>query len=534
MLHAPLPAELRRSPPAARVGQLARESGLGFAHFEHRRWLACEAWEPERGDLGQVEDWRRGELPETKFRHFELDRRVGSFHPGHQARWGAHELCHGLVGHAWAPGRSLFWHSQAARLAELLPVALWYYFDQSGLQRCGEHEGQPAPGGAPCPACEERAEGGPGPEDPAILAAGRAFVEGELAAIRRSLREGRPLGHRVGQIDLKSDGLAYVAAHGPRLLSPQMALLAERFGGAQQGWHPDLESLSERVRELCAWICGGPPARPLDGDPERWVALDLASRLLRVHAEAEGPCAEGLLSLVDELSGGRPGAVEQCIRGYQALGEDWVLPPAEEVFAVGYPLPMGLGSDVAQLQMGVATAAPMSWARLGAGRAELVRAFAAQDGLQRSPLVWRWARFLLKEHPGLAAELAEVEAALLTAPPPDEAVLSLERPQPGEACRLAPGVRLIHSHSGVEALLADRRPPPRSAPRYFALQRGLDGESSLLRLSERAWRALSALEQDPQALTALPAEEAAQLVEAELVAPLRWTLEGPRSDTMME
>ena len=103
--------ELSRSPAAARIGALAVEAGFFFGHFEYTRFLRLpEAWEPpDRPDLGEVSGWRGGELPETKFRHFRLDRPVASFHPGHGPKWGAHELCHRLVGWAWTPRPSLPW-----------------------------------------------------------------------------------------------------------------------------------------------------------------------------------------------------------------------------------------------------------------------------------------------------------------------------------------------------------------------------------------------------------------------------------------
>ena len=96
--------ELERSVAARSVGRMASASGLFAAHFEHRLEMPLpDWWCVSDADLGPYPwasegAWRGGSLNETKFRVFRLDRRIASFHPGHAAKWGAHELCHGLVG----------------------------------------------------------------------------------------------------------------------------------------------------------------------------------------------------------------------------------------------------------------------------------------------------------------------------------------------------------------------------------------------------------------------------------------------------
>ena len=133
--------ELLRSPAAQRIGILAAQSGLLLSHFETRLDLEWpEEWEPHnRPDLGQPQRWKGGVLPETKYRSFSHDRIIGSFHPSHRAKWTAHELCHGLVGFAWSPNFNRFHHALAARVSEVLPVALYYFFDEAGLRRCPDH-----------------------------------------------------------------------------------------------------------------------------------------------------------------------------------------------------------------------------------------------------------------------------------------------------------------------------------------------------------------------------------------------------------
>ncbi|MEC9072019.1 MAG: hypothetical protein VX938_06550, partial [Myxococcota bacterium] len=154
--------ELTRSPAASRIGELAAESELFLAHFEHRVQLDLpEDWIPQdRQDLAGSSVWQGGVLPEPKYQCFRHDLLVGSFHPGHRAKWTAHELCHGLVGFGWRPGASRLFLALAARLAEALPVALWYFLDEAGLQRCHAHRGDGPLHGRYCSACEEAARGG--------------------------------------------------------------------------------------------------------------------------------------------------------------------------------------------------------------------------------------------------------------------------------------------------------------------------------------------------------------------------------------
>ena len=145
--------ELSRSPAAARVGRLAAASGLALNHFEHRVHLPVpDHWLPDdRADLGGT----GGHLVEHKYAHHRNDDLLGSFNPGHRAKWTAHELCHGLAGFAWRPGATPLFHALSARLSEVVPVALWYFFDEAGLRRCPDHDGPLF--GLYCPACEAAA-----------------------------------------------------------------------------------------------------------------------------------------------------------------------------------------------------------------------------------------------------------------------------------------------------------------------------------------------------------------------------------------
>src|SRR5690349_7338010 len=134
--------EHQRSRAAQRVAQLAVKSSLFFTNFEHRARVTLPAtWLPE-GATEPPLSFQGGVLAEPKYQAFRHDLLIASFHPGHRAQWTAHELCHALVGFAYRPGAPLLFHALGAWLAELLPVALWYFFDEAGLRKCERHEGQ--------------------------------------------------------------------------------------------------------------------------------------------------------------------------------------------------------------------------------------------------------------------------------------------------------------------------------------------------------------------------------------------------------
>lgn len=535
----PLPGELRRSPAAARIGALAEASGLGLAHFEHRVYLPLPAdWEPVgRPDLGVVEGWRSGVLPETKFRHFQLDRRIGSFHPGQQPKWGAHELCHGLVGFGWKAGASLLWLATTARLAELLPVALWYFFDEGGLRRCERHADCGALFDAHCPDCEDRALEGPSGADPGeAYAAGRAFVTRELQAIERGLRLGRPVSARYGSIDLSSDGLAYASAHGARLRSPAFGRAVELFYGPDRGRFTHIDDLSARVMELVDHITGESEAPPWRVSRWAWVAQDVGLRLLQVAAESEGEVADALDALAVGLSRAEDEAgIGAVIAGYGALHADYELPEPEALFAVGYPLPGAAeaegepvvwGRSVDQVRQGLESACPRSLARLGGEAAEVALAFAEQDAPDRLPIGRRFAGYLAaraREVPALAelADLARVEAALCHAPAPDPGELCL-RDEPGRGLRLARGVERLEVTHDVEAGLKGKAPKPLRSPRHYVAAREAEGEVSLLRLSAAAGQALGALP-DTGPWDGLAAAEREGLRASGVVIPAAWT-----------
>lgn len=528
-------AELRRSPAADVVGRLAAASGLRLAHFEHRLYLPLpEEWVPaNRPDLAGGPVWQRGRLVEHKYAHFRHDEVHGSFHPGHRAKWTAHELCHGLVGCAWRPDATPLFHTLAARLAELVPVALWYFFDEAWLRRCPDHEGQGPLFDLFCPACERAAEQGPLEHDPRAerrLADGRAFVEAELAAIARSRREGRPIAHRYATLDLQSDGLAYCAQHARRLASPVFRRWFEQLHGPALGGHAHLDDLEARVVEVVEALAGGAPARPLAGGAERVVAADLGWRLLQVTLECEGPVVREIESLVDRLAAA-PAAVAEVLQGYEALCGGWFLPPAADVFAVGYDLPHGYGRSAAQVAAGLAEVCPHVEALLADDFEEAVAAFVAADVPVRQPVARRFATWLAAERPGPVADVAAYEAAIAHPGPADGPLDALGQDAAADdRVRRAAGVEVLRlglDPAEVVAALADESAPdPEERPTALVVRRTSGGDVVVAEVGPAAADALARLEAGPLPADALglPPDEVASLRTLGLLAPAAWRL----------
>lgn len=431
------PHELARSPAAAEVGRLAASAGMFLFHHEHRVPLELpDAWGP-----ADDADWVDGVLPEPKYGAFRHDLRIGSFHPGHRAKWTAHELCHALVGFGWRPDAPPLWVATAARLCELAPVVLWYFLDEIGLRRCPRHTG-------PlfrtfCADCERAASAGPDPafelgRAEALAREAAAFLEAELAAVARTRRLGRPAPHVFGSLDLCSDGLAYGAAHGPRLRSEAFSAWFERFvPPGDPGVHASLDDLEGRVVAVLRAVAQGEPLA-LTGARAGWVAQDLGQRLLDVWAQTAEPCAGELLAVVDALAAG--GTAAEAFAAYVELHEAWDLPEPEAVFAVGYPVdaaPHGARS----VGRGLGTVVPVALAAAEDAGVDVVGRFAEADlrGRARRPLGARFARWIAEAWPGSVADLARYEAALRTA-----------RGEPELAALGADGVDELRLAEGVE------------------------------------------------------------------------------------
>ena len=511
--------EHQRSRASQIVARHAARSQLFLFHFEHRQRLdPPRSWLSGQVDGEPAPEFVAGVLREPKYQAFRNDLLVGSFHPGHRAQWTAHELCHALVGFAYRPGASLWFHALSAWLCELVPVALWYFFEEADLRRCARHQGSGPLFQTYCDDCERVALEGPRAMDRDAdrkLREGRRFVDRELSAARRARSGGRPYGTRYATLDLAEDALAYVAGHGARLRAPEMERFTAQFFAPHQGLHDSLEALEARVIEVCAALCGGKAARPWRATRWDYAAQDVGYRLLSVRATCTGDVASGLDRAVDQLAAQRSEAgLAACIEAYRELFQDAArargkrphLPAPELLFAVGYDLPAGYGHAEAQLTAGVRSACPTTCAALGREGSETLRAFARADAPERAPIGRRFARFLRSQRPGPLADLAQLEAAITHAAPRDAWTFSLDPCEARDArVRLSRGVEIVPLDYAVAGATARsvRRAKRLAEPLALLVLRSQDHAIDVLEIARDDAQALARARHEAVARTAL-------------------------------
>jgi hypothetical protein len=531
--------ELNRSPASQVMAKLAEQSELFLTHFEYRHHLALPTqWIPtDRPDLTGEVRWKRGVLEEHKYLHFRYDQPLGSFHPGHRAKWTAHELCHGLLGFTWSPNATPFHNVLAARLSELLPVALWYFFDEVQLRRCPLHYLQGALFQDHCTYCERAAIQGsrlPEKEDAYFIDNGIAFMKREINAITRSRRFARPLPHRYATLDLNSDAMAYVAQNTARMEDESFRLFIELFHGPHTGmWH-DLDELEDRLWGLTESLTGGLPSNPLRAGKPHWIAQDVAWRLLTVAAQCEEKeLIEHLYQMTEDLAR-TPKAIHLMIQKYQALHEEYFLPSPQQVFAVGYDLGGGWGWDESQIIAGVASACPELTQILGLDTlSEQVSAFIPWDlsQAQRVPIGKRFARFLKETAPGPLSDLASYESCIHHPDPPDpwSASLAWNNAQ-GDLVRRCQGVEVLHVSIEIDRLLDSiKHQEDIDIPEYehaLMIVNRAGGTRHIAEISPQIVQALKELDKQPVAsdLLGLTEEEIDLLKDLGAITPCEWQL----------
>jgi hypothetical protein len=542
-----------RSKAAQKVGELAAEAGLFLFDYESRVELELpEHWlpigRPDLGVTGTPPGWDRGLRGESKYLSFRHDILLGSLHPGHRAKWTAHELCHGLVGFCWKPDGSLLFHALAARLAEALPVALWYFFDEYGLPRCDRHRRQTEVPPGFCRMCEiAQLEGSRvrlDEDEFDWILRGRAFLSREIAAVRESMRLGRPVFSPHGGIDLMTDGLNYASAHQLRLRSPefqsQIAHLYATDVNSGSGWFDSLELFATHIENLTRHILGeddAPPFVALRGGRSRFIAQDLGARLMQVAADTDGECHAALSSMVASLgANAHTPAVDAAIRDtlarYETLFEDYELPEPAEVFALGYDLPNGHGHGLGQLREGLESALGATIERLDrAGTInDLLARFVASREPSRIPLGRRFVAFLAStENDPVDLGLARLEAAIADSRVPDVAELALGfdgfAAEDEDVLVLAEGVELVRAGFDAGGLLMHGSANP-TGPKSFLVRRDAGDQVGLVAIGEPLAEKIAGGPLEALAVLEGAAEdpELAALIEEGLVVPRRWEL----------
>ncbi|MEE2786976.1 MAG: hypothetical protein VX589_06520 [Myxococcota bacterium] len=531
--------ELNRSTAAYRVGELAEESGLLLAHFEHRHhWTIPDEWAPnDRPDLTAGPTWQSGIFVEHKYRHFRYDNPIGSYHPNHRAKWTAHELCHALIGFAWRADATPFFHTLSARLCEVLPVALWYFFDEVDLNRCPIHAAGGALFDAHCAACEQAAKQ---PKHtpatrPDLWVKGREFVMAELAAIARSRRLGQPVPHRYATLDLNSDAIAWTAANRHRLASHEFEWFRSLFLGPEQGCFAHLDDMEARVIEVLNALDGTAPAQPLKGGRNLWIAQDIAWRLMMVSLECDGEVVDELRHLIEGLaSAPTHESIHATYAAYGELFETWYLPDREDVFALGYPIDSFPSSSARQLEAGLEQTLPNTLAALGDDGPAITASFIAEDPVERTPIARRFSRFLTTQAQPIAAAISRYECALAHPQPADTVVDALveDQPRSNGTFETANGVEILEEAFDVVAVVEDPealKGPIKPSPTHLVARRTASGEVVLAEVSAHAARTLKSLRQTPAPLSEIQLStlEIESLLRLGLLKPTRWLLECP-------
>ena len=228
-----------------------------------------------------------------------------------------------------------------------------------------------------------------------------------------------------------------------------------------------------------------------------------------------------------------------AMAGYLDLCETYELPPADEVFAVGYDLPGPAaeprwGHGVAQLVEGVQSGLPETSELMEeAVLWDAVRDFTGEDPYLRAPLARRFATWLAGHDPAVA-DIARLEAALRHAAPADLGELTLwaaETPARDALLRLAPGVEVVAVHHDCTGLIDPAEPlapEPLPAPVHYAIHRGSGGQVGLGELSPAAATALDLLAGGPRPRASL------QLDETELDTLLQLGLVLPAAVKLLE
>jgi len=434
------PAEVRASPFGIRAIGRATRRGVTSVHRELRRVLpapvASNVADPDHGV------WDRGVLRIGKYQAFVADAPFATYDPAHLDKWAPHEMMHRALGFFWRRDATRWELYLGARLNELVPVALWYGFDQLArdwakpelevgalFDRTAARSECPAPWWSEdATSLEERVRA-----DRASLAWGLQHVATELDAVDAERRTGSRVRtiHRVpnARLDASSDATAYVVAHADRL--DAMAEMLEHTPATAS-----VDAYRQEVEvELDALLFGDFDATPVEGSRESRRRWDL------MHRAAWLGTFDSAIDYDD----------------FAALDDD--------VIANGE-----LGQDLAQLADGVASVAPSSLDHLD------LDAFAESSAvLGRAPLGERLCRFV---DDGPVADLLVLERAIADVRE-DDAMTHLGAAS-GSPVR-SETARLVVCDHDVLPMHAGAAPGP-GPSRYLVLAH--DGEVHVLELDD--------------------------------------------------
>jgi hypothetical protein len=493
-------AEVVASPFAARMVAMAVSCGATTLHTELRQVLH---WSRAlRGDRAAADPshgiWDRGVLRLGKYQQFLHDEPFAAYHPDHISKWGPHELMHRASGFFCRPRATRFELYLGARLGELLPVVTWYGPEQVMRLDEGAFD-RVAAGKRPQATLEsalwleedEPSLGARALAGAALLRAGLAHAERELAAIDEEIATGRLVRVPHAFLDSSSDALAYVAGHASRLA---------RTGHDIAALVPISFDRFEDVRAYREWIEHRFDAllfATLEFDVRRASALrsargvwDLVHRGLQLGDRAARQLAPFAGEVIAKIVGGQSANVTKLRRQLLETLPSAAVANGDRDFGA---------MSVELLRDGIASCAPRALENTGDG---IVPRFAnSEEFWERASLAKRFAHFLAKRNKPAHAALASFEASIAAASRTDDRVEHLSdalESMPSDLERVllcrSTAFEVAHFDRDVFALHAGER-STRGTHTYFVGAH--HGEVAVISVTDSVLHALEELEHRP-------------------------------------
>lgn len=387
------PKDYNRSRVAKRIFHLARENNLQFAHYEYRWPIPLpDSWNSEKDHHAQGEvHWHQGVLSELKYQSFRHDSAVCNFHPGQSSKWGAHELCHKLVGFVFKPQADILFHTLAAWAAEVLPVTVYYFWDEIDCFRCERHKVFGFMQATFCKACEITSkEQDVKREDYKKL--GWDFLNTQLAAIEASIREQKIVSAPYMALDLADDAYYYTLSQFPRLTSKVYEDFIQTSVPSQI-YKTSIDDLITRIRMVAEAIMEDKELPSYGLNNTDWKVLDLGFRGLELAENIEGDAKQKFINTTQEFFKNKN--IENYVKKYTLLCKEYDLPPAKEFFAAGYVVADGLGYLEEQVLEGIKTLVPDSFEEISDST---LNTFFKADRANRNFLCERLAEHISEEH----------------------------------------------------------------------------------------------------------------------------------------
>ena len=418
--------DVNRSKFSSYIYQQASKNDFFLYHFEYRYLLDLpEIW---KNDGDQEAYWTNGILKEDKYQHFRNDSRIGSFNPSHSSKWTSHELTHLLTGFAWNSDFSYFDIAIAARLAELIPVIVFYYWDEAYTKRCAKHKEQ-ASYGKLCFECEKLAE--INPDDPIaekLMEEADKFFHSEIESIKKSIKEEKFNFNPYWKLDLMSDAISYTKHQSKRLQSLEFHEFIEKFHPKNTGLYRTIDEFLAHIESLYKNMKVQKNLKKFDGNRDLWISQDIAWRFTSFQLTSQSESVKEECSIfIDELAENKNiESIQKCIEDYWQIynqNEDEFLHP-DMLFGVGYQIDPEHGKSFSMIESGlissVGPALEYMTIKHDIDSLEMIVNFISSDEYERDFLSHRFLKFSDKYLNGFFPEATKSLEILTALSTPDK------------------------------------------------------------------------------------------------------------------